>query len=108
MLVGLISAVVLVILSPNVLTGPNPEPPATPIIPIDALFPLKSPALISVPLGFLGCYLGTIFGGRGAEREREQGLQVSYDEIRVRANTGFSNIEEEIKEAAPETEQRTS
>ncbi len=102
MLVGLISAVVLVILSPNVLTGPNPEPPATPIIPIDALFPLKSPALISVPLGFLGCYLGTIFGGRGAEREREQGLQVSYDEIRVRANTGFSNLEEEIKESAPE------
>jgi cation/acetate symporter len=108
MLVGLISAIVLVILSPNVLTGPSPEPPATPIIPIDALFPLKSPALISVPLGFLGCYLGTILGGRGAEREREQGLQVSYDEIRVRANTGFSNIEEEIKEAAPETGQRTS
>ena len=108
MLVGLISAVVLVMISPNVLTGPNPEPPATPIIPIDALFPLKSPALISVPLGFLGCYLGTIFGGRGAEREREQGLQVSYDEIRVRANTGFSNIEEEIRETTPETEQRTS
>ena len=108
MLVGLISAVVLVMISPNVLTGPNPEPPATPIIPIDALFPLKSPALISVPLGFLGCYLGTILGGRGAEREREQGLQVSYDEIRVRANTGFSNIEEEIKEAAPETEKRPS
>jgi len=108
MLVGLISAVVLVLISPNVLTGPNPEPPATPIIPIDYIFPLKSPALISVPLGFLGCYLGTIFGGRGAEREREQGLQVSYDEIRVRANTGFSNIEEEVKEAAPETEQRTS
>jgi len=108
MLVGLISAVVLVILSPNVLTGPSPAPPATPIIPIDPLFPLKSPALISVPLGFLGCYLGTILGGRGAEREREQGLQVSYDEIRVRANTGFSNIEEEIKEAAPETEQRTT
>ena len=107
MLVGLISAVVLVLISPNVLTGPNPEPPATPIIPIDYIFPLKSPALISVPLGFLGCYLGTIFGGRGAEREREQGLQVSYDEIRVRANTGFSNIEEEIKETAPETE-RTS
>ncbi|HEV2743046.1 MAG TPA: cation acetate symporter [Rubrobacter sp.] len=108
MLVGLISAVVLVMISPNVLTGPNPEPPATPIIPIDYIFPLKSPALVSVPLGFLGCYLGTIFGGRGAERAREQGLQVSYDEIRVRANTGFSNIEEEIKEGAPETEQRTS
>jgi cation/acetate symporter len=60
MLVGLVSAVVLVILSPNVLTGPNPEPPATPIIPIDYIFPLRSPALVSVPLGFLGCYLGTI------------------------------------------------
>ena len=107
-LVGLISAVVLVLLSPNVLTGPNPEPPATPIIPIDYIFPLKSPALVSVPLGFLGCYLGTILGGRGAEREREQGLQVSYDEHLVRVNTGITNIEEEIHEAAPETEQRTS
>jgi len=104
MLVGLISAVGLVLLSPNVLTGPSPEPPLTPIIPIDAIFPLTSPALVSVPLGFLGCYLGTIFGGRGAEREREQGLQTSYDEIRVRANTGFSDIEEEIHEAAPAEE----
>ncbi|HYZ06963.1 MAG TPA: cation acetate symporter [Rubrobacter sp.] len=108
MLVGLISAVVLVILSPNVLTGPNPEPPATPIIPIDYIFPLKSPALVSVPLGFLGCYLGTILGGRGAEREREQGLQTSYDEIRVRANTGITNIEREIQEAAPAEEPRTT
>jgi len=107
-LVGLISAVVLVILSPNVLTGPNPEPPATPIIPIDYIFPLKSPALVSVPLGFLGCYLGTILGGRGAEREREQGLQTSYDEIRVRANTGITNIEREIQEAAPAEEPRTT
>ena len=108
MLVGLISAVVLVILSPNVLTGPNPEPPATPIIPIDYIFPLKSPALVSVPLGFLGCYLGTILGGRGAEREREQGLQVSYDEIRVRANTGITNIEQEIRETTPAEEPRTT
>ncbi|MBA2535444.1 MAG: cation acetate symporter [Rubrobacter sp.] len=104
MLVGLISAVGLVLLSPNVLTGPNPEPPLTPIIPIDAIFPLTSPALVSVPLGFLGCYLGTIFGGRGAEREREQGLQTSYDEIRVRANTGFSDIEQEIHDSAPAEE----
>jgi cation/acetate symporter len=108
MLLGLISAVVLVIISPNVFTGPNPEPPATPIIVIDPIFPLKSPALISVPLGFLGCYLGTLFGGRGAEREREQGIQRSYDEIRVRALTGISDIEREIKEATPEQEPRTT
>ena len=108
MLVGLISSVGLVLISPNVLTGPNPEPPATPIIPIDAIFPLLSPAIVSVPLGFLACYLGTLLGGRGAEREREQGIQVSYDEIRVRANTGITNIESEIKEATPAEEPRTT
>ncbi|HEX2729084.1 MAG TPA: cation acetate symporter, partial [Rubrobacteraceae bacterium] len=107
-IVGLISSVVLVIISPNVLTGVTPAEGITPLIPVDPLFPLKSPALISVPLGFLGCYLGTVLGGRGAEREREQGLQVSYDEIRVRANTGFSNIEEEIHHATPEAERRTT
>jgi cation/acetate symporter len=108
MLVGLISAVVLVIISPNVFTGPSPEPPATPIIPIDPIFPLKSPAIISVPLGFLGCYLGTLLGGRGAEREREQGIQRSYDEIHVRSLTGISDIEREIREAAPAQEPRTT
>jgi cation/acetate symporter len=102
MLVGLISAIVLVLLSPNVLTGPNPAPPATPIIPIDYIFPLKSPALVSVPLGFLACWLGTILGGRGAEREREQGLQTDYDEIYVRSLTGLRpDIEEELQEAEP-------
>jgi cation/acetate symporter len=108
MLVGLISAVVLVILSPSVFTGPNPEPPLTPIIPVDPIFPLTSPAIISVPLGFLGCFLGTLLGGRGAEREREQGLQRSYDEIYVRANTGITDIERHIREATPEQEPRTT
>ncbi|MEJ7819875.1 MAG: cation acetate symporter [Rubrobacteraceae bacterium] len=108
LLTGLISSVLLVLLSPNVLTGTTPAEGVVPLIPIDAIFPLKSPALVSVPLGFLGCYLGTVLGGRGAEREREQGLQVSYDEIRVRANTGFSNVEEEIQQAAPESGQRTT
>jgi len=55
--------------------------------------------LISVPLGFLGCYLGTLLGGRGAERERQQGLQTSYDEIHVRSLTGITSPEQEIREA---------
>ncbi len=107
-LVGLFSCIILIILSPNVMTGPNPEPPLTPIIPIDPIFPFVYPALFSVPLGILGCYLGTLLGGRGAEREREQGLQVSYDEIYVRSLTGISNIEQEIHEATPQEEPRTS
>jgi len=107
-LVGLISCIVLIMLSPNVMTGPNPEPPATPIIPIEAPFPFVYPAIFSVPLGFLGCYLGTLLGGRGAEREREQGLQVSYDEIQVRSLTGISNIEQELQESTPQEEPRTT
>ena len=102
-LVGLISSVGLVLLSPSVLTGSSAEAAAatTAIVPVDAIFPFKNPALFSMPLGFLACYLGTLLGGRGAEREREQGLQVSYDEIYVRSLTGISDIEQEIREAPP-------
>jgi cation/acetate symporter len=44
-------------------------------------FPLSNPALVSVPLGFLGCILGTLLS---RERETER----SYGELRVRAETG--------------------
>src|SRR5918994_542835 len=107
-LVGLFSCIILIILSPNVMTGPNPATPLTPIIPIDPIFPFVYPALFSVPLGFLGCYLGTLLGGRGAEREREQGLQTDYDEIYVRSITGITNIEQELEETTPAEEPRTT
>ncbi len=91
MIAGLVSSVGLVILSPVILGEA-------------AIFPFErgSPALISVPLGFLGCWLGTIIGGRGAEREREQGFQTDYDEIYVRSLTGLRpEIEEELQETEP-------
>jgi len=93
MIVGLVSSVGLVILSPV-------------IIGEAAIFPFEkgSPALISVPLGFLACYVGTLVGGRGAEREREQGLQTDYDEIYVRSLAGITDIEEELQEASPTQE----
>ena len=91
MLAGLISSVGLVILSP-IFLGES------------AIFPLESPALVSVPLGFLGCVLGTLLGGKNSEREMEEGIQIDYDEIYVRANTGISNIEEELEEAKQETQ----
>jgi hypothetical protein len=52
-------------------------------------------------LGFLACWLGTLLGGRGAEREREQGLQTDYDEVYVSSLTGIQDVEEEIQEAEP-------
>jgi cation/acetate symporter len=95
MLTGLISSVGLVILSPVIL-GDN------------AIYPLENPGIISVPLGFLGCYLGTVLSGKAAEREMREGVQVPYEEIYVRANTGITDIEREIREAAPEQEPRTT
>ncbi|MQA07862.1 MAG: cation acetate symporter [Pseudonocardiaceae bacterium] len=50
-LTGLISAVVLIFLGPSLWPG-GPE---------SAPFPFAFPVLVSVPLGFLGCYLGSVW-----------------------------------------------
>jgi cation/acetate symporter len=70
-LVGVASSIVLIVLSPTV--WPNPE---------DAPFPLTNPALVSVPLGFLGCYLGTVLS-------KERAAERSFDELYVRSETGL-------------------
>lgn len=77
MLAGLISALVLVSVSPNVFAPMEGEA----IFTGNPLFPLTNPALISVPLGFLGAYVGTIFSN---ERDPAR-----YAEVNFRANTGY-------------------
>jgi hypothetical protein len=44
---------------------------------------LSRPASLSVPLGFLACYLGTILSG--PERKAERG----FEELHVRSETGL-------------------
>lgn len=78
MLTGLISALVLVALSPNVW---NPTPGAA-IFVGEPLVMLTNPALISVPLGFIGGWLGTVLS-------KEQDL-AKYREVDVKAQTGIS------------------
>ncbi|PTM59661.1 solute symporter family protein [Desmospora activa] len=73
---GLLSAIILVVVSPNVLS-----PEGTAIFVGEPLFPLSNPAIVSVPLGFIGGYLGTIFS-------RERDLK-RYTEVKVKANTGY-------------------
>jgi cation/acetate symporter len=102
-LVGLVSAMMLVLISPSVLTGSSVEAVVGPraIIPVEPLSPFMNPALFSVPLGFLACVIGTLVGGRGAEREQEQRIQTDYDEIYVRSLTSLSpNIDQELQEAS--------
>lgn len=69
MLTGLLSSIILVIISPNVMET-------------NAIFPLKNPALLSVPLGFIGSILGTLLS-------KEPTSPDQYTKLYVRANTGF-------------------
>ena len=76
MLGGLLVSLVVIAFSPPVWPGPDGE--GSPI-------PLANPAIISIPAGFLACWLGTMLGREG-ETSR------SYDELRVRAETGIGAV----------------
>jgi cation/acetate symporter len=77
MLSGLITALVLVALSPNVI---NPVAGAGMFVG-DPIFPLTNPAIISIPAGFLGAYVGALLSNKRDEKK--------YAEVLVKANTGL-------------------
>jgi cation/acetate symporter len=74
---GLISCVVLIILSPAVSGNTGAMFPSLDF----AIFPLKNPALVSVPLSFLLGYLGTVLS-------KDESDDAKYAEMEVRALTG--------------------
>jgi cation/acetate symporter len=77
-LFGVISAIVLVIVSPKVWPGADTVTGS----PIG--WELANPGILSIPLGFFGCWLGTVLSTeRGAER--------SYHELYVRSETGLGS-----------------
>lgn len=77
MLSGLLSCIILVALGPNVW---GPEGKA--ILVGDPVFNLSNPGIISIPLGFLGAYVGTMLSTKSKRDE------VKYMEVMVKANTG--------------------
>ena len=77
MLTGLLTALVLVAISPNVL---NPVAGAA-ILVGDPIFTLTNPAIISIPAGFMGAYVGTLISNKREEKK--------YAEVIVKANTGI-------------------
>ncbi len=70
--VGLASSIGLILLSPNGLFGKE-----------GAIFPLENPGLLSIPLGFLAAWLGTILTARDPDAEAK------FAELTVRAHTGL-------------------
>ena len=75
-LLGVISSIALVIISPTVWPGPDSEGGAL------SWYTLANPAIISVPLGFFGCWLGTMLS-------RETKAERTFDELFVRSETGL-------------------
>ncbi|MBT2736627.1 MULTISPECIES: solute symporter family protein [Bacillaceae] len=78
MVVGLISAIGLVLVSPNVF---SPEVGKA-IFVGEPWFPYTTPGIVSIPLGFIAGYLGTIFSSQKADVKR-------YEEVLVKSNTGI-------------------
>jgi cation/acetate symporter len=66
--VGLASSIILILVSPDFMQSP--------------LFPLKNPGIVSIPLGFLGAFLGALI-------KREPAAEARFAELVVRANTGI-------------------
>lgn len=75
MLTGLISTVILVALSPNIW-----DPAGKAILIGNPIFPMSNPGIISIPLGFLAAYIGTLLSSSKDEAK--------YAEVLVKANTG--------------------
>ncbi len=71
MTVGLVSSVVLAMIGPAMRGA-------------DALWPLVNPTVVSLPLGFLGAYLGTILSGRDLENEKR------FDDFSLQVHTGIT------------------
>ena len=75
-LFGVFSSILLVIISPTVWPGADGEGGAL------GFYDLANPAIISVPLGFFGCWLGTMLS-------TETKAVRSFDELWVRSETGL-------------------
>lgn len=82
--VGLVSSLALIVISPNIMgiDAPTVAASARHFIQAKAIFPLTNPAILSVPLGFLGAIIGTFLS-------REPSAEEKFNELLVRSNTGL-------------------
>lgn len=75
-LFGVVSSITLVVISPKVWPGPDAEGGLL------GFYDLANPGIISIPLGFLGCWLGTMLS-------RERPAERAFHELYVRSETGI-------------------
>lgn len=82
--VGLISSIILIVISPSIM---GIDPPGTAaakmhLIQAKPWFPLNNPGILSIPLGFLAAWIGSLIRPEPAAEEK-------FKELMVRAHTGL-------------------
>jgi cation/acetate symporter len=65
----------MIVLSPPVWPGPDSQGSPS---------PLTFPGLVTIPIGFLGCWLGTVLS-------KPETTDTTYDELLVRSETGIGS-----------------
>jgi cation/acetate symporter len=82
--VGLLASIGLILVGPNFMgiDAENATGAARHLIQAKAWFPLENPGILSVPLGFLAAFLGTLWS-------KEPEAEAKFNEFLVRANTGL-------------------
>ncbi len=82
--VGLLASIGLILVSPSLMAIDPPTVVGTArhLIQAKAWFPLENPGILSIPLGFLGAILGTLFSSEPTSQEK-------FNELLVRSNTGL-------------------
>jgi cation/acetate symporter len=76
--VGLLASIILIVISPSVMDASGKG-----LITHAPIFPLKNPGIVSIPIGFLAAWLGTILTPRELEAEAK------FNELSVRSQTGL-------------------
>src|SRR5215210_3695927 len=81
---GLLASIVLILISPSIMTVdlPTVTGAARHLIQSAPIFPLENPGILSIPLGFLGAFIGALLG-------REPEAEAKFAELTVRATTGL-------------------
>ena len=81
---GLIASIGLILVSPSLMAvdPPTVVGAARHLIQAKAWFPLENPGILSIPLGFLGAFVGTMLS-------HEPTSQHKFNELLVRSNTGL-------------------
>src|SRR3954462_7710886 len=84
---GLVTSLALIVVSPSIMgmDAPTVAAAARHLIQMKPLFPLENPGIVSIPLGFIGAFIGTMMS------RVDDNSEAKFTELEVRANTGLGS-----------------